>query len=89
MVVAANGYPGTPETGGAISGIDAAEATGARVFLAGTRVDGGRLVAIGGRVLGVAASGATLADARSAAYRAVNAVDFPSGFHRRDIGARH
>lgn len=88
VVMAANGYPGTPEKGGAITGIDAAEATGARVFQAGTRLDQGKLVASGGRVLSVTASGASLAEARDAAYRGVDAIDFPSGFCRRDIGWR-
>jgi phosphoribosylamine--glycine ligase len=88
VVMAANGYPGTPEKDGAIAGIDAAEATGARVFQAGTRLDQGKLVASGGRVLSVTASGASLAEARDAAYRGVDAIDFPSGFCRRDIGWR-
>ena len=85
VVVAAKGYPGTPAKGGAISGLDAA---GANIFQAGTALRGGRLVASGGRVLGVTASGATVAEAQSAAYRAVDAIDFPDGFCRRDIGWR-
>ncbi len=88
VVMAANGYPGTPETGGTITGIDAAEATGAHVFQAGTRRDGDRLVASGGRVLNVTATGADVARAQAAAYRAVAAIDFPTGFCRRDIGWR-
>ena len=88
VVMAAKGYPGTPETGGAIAGIDAAEALGARVFQAGTRLDDGALIASGGRVLAVTATGADLASAQQAAYRAVDAIDFPSGFCRRDIGWR-
>jgi phosphoribosylamine--glycine ligase len=88
VVMAANGYPGAPETGGAIRGVDAAEATGARVFQAGTREENGALVASGGRVLGVTACGDTVAEAQAAAYRAVDAIDFPSGFCRRDIGWR-
>ncbi|MCD2325215.1 phosphoribosylamine--glycine ligase [Sphingomonas sp. IC-56] len=88
VVIAAKGYPGTPETGGAIGGIAAAEATGARVFQAGTRMDGAQLVASGGRVLNVTATGATVAEAQAGAYRAVDALDFPSGFCRRDIGWR-
>ncbi len=88
VVIAARGYPGAPETGGAVAGIAAAEASGARVFQAGTRLDGDTLVASGGRVLGVTARAATLAEARAAAYRAVELIDFPGGFHRRDIGAR-
>lgn len=88
VVLAAKGYPGSPERGGAIAGIDAAEATGARVFHAGTAEKGGRLVAAGGRVLNVTALGEGVKEARDAAYRAVDAIDFPSGFCRRDIGAR-
>lgn len=88
VVMAANGYPGTSETGGTIGGIDAAEATGAVVFQAGTRAEGGRIVASGGRVLAVTATGATVAAAQQAAYQAVDAIDFPTGFCRRDIGWR-
>ena len=88
VVMATRGYPGTPETGGAIGGIDAAEATGAKVFQAGTRLDGGKLVAAGGRVLTVTASGASVTEAQAAAYRAVDVIDFPTGFARRDIGWR-
>jgi len=88
VVMAANGYPGPPEKGGPITGIEAAQATGARVFQAGTQLDQGRLVAGGGRVLSVTATGATLTQARNAAYRGVDSIDFPSGFCRRDIGWR-
>lgn len=88
VVVAANGYPGTPAAGGAIRGLAAAEAGGARVFQAGTRAKGDALVAAGGRVLAVTATGETVAAARAAAYRAVDAIDFPTGFCRRDIGWR-
>jgi len=88
VVMAARGYPGTPETGGAIAGIDAAEATGATVFQAGTKLADGQLVANGGRVLNVTARGASVREAQAAAYRAVDAIDFPTGFCRRDIGWR-
>jgi len=88
VVMAADGYPGTPKDGGAIEGIESAEATGAKVFQAGTRNEEGRLVASGGRVLGVTATGATVLEAQRAAYRAVDAIDFPTGFCRRDIGWR-
>lgn len=88
VVMAARGYPGTPETGGSIGGIEAAERTGAKVFQAGTRRNDGRLVAAGGRVLNVTATGQTVRGAQAAAYRAVAAIDFPSGFHRVDIGWR-
>lgn len=88
VVMAAKGYPGTPETGGAIRGIEAAEAKGAKVFHAGTRLDGDTLAASGGRVLSVTARGHSVRVAQAAAYRAVDAIDFPTGFCRRDIGWR-
>ncbi|WP_085808993.1 phosphoribosylamine--glycine ligase [Sphingomonas sp. TZW2008] len=88
VVMAAEGYPGTPRTGGTIGGIDAAEATGAIVFQAGTRAQDDAIVAAGGRVLAVTATGASVAEAQAAAYRAVDALDFPTGFCRRDIGWR-
>jgi len=88
VVMAAHGYPGMPESGGAIEGIATAEATGATVFQAGTRQADGGLVAAGGRVLAVSATGASVRDAQAAAYRAVNAIHFPTGFCRRDIGWR-
>jgi len=85
VVMAAKGYPGRPEKGGAIFGLDIA---GAEIFQAGTALEKGKLVASGGRVLGVAARGPTVAEAQRAAYRAVGAIDFPGGFCRRDIGWR-
>ena len=88
VVVAAKGYPGTPAKGGAINGIDGAEANGPRVFHAGTALSNGHLVANGGRVLGVTARGTTIKKARDAAYLAVAAIDFADGFCRRDIGWR-
>jgi phosphoribosylamine--glycine ligase len=88
VVMAANGYPGTPEKGGAISGIAEAERDDAKVFHAGTALKDGGLVADGGRVLSVAARGATVAEARDRAYAAVDRIGFPDGFCRRDIGWR-
>jgi phosphoribosylamine--glycine ligase len=88
VVMAANGYPGTPQTGGTIAKLEHAEARGAKVFQAGTAAKGGRLVADGGRVLSVTACGKTVLDAQRAAYRAIEAIDFPTGFCRRDIGWR-
>ena len=89
VILAASGYPGTPRQGGAIAGLEAAEAVqGVTLFHAGTRRDGDRLVASGGRVLAVTALGTTLNEARERAYQAVAAIDFPDGFHRRDIGWR-
>ncbi len=89
VIIAAEGYPAAPRKGGAIGGMDAAEAVeGVTVFHAGTARDGKRLVASGGRVLAVTALGTTLSDARDRAYQAVDAIDFADGFHRRDIGWR-
>jgi phosphoribosylamine--glycine ligase len=88
VVVAARGYPGTPSAGGAITGIDTAEAQGARVFQAGTRSEGEALVASGGRVLTVTATGRTVRKAQAAAYQAVDRITFADGFCRRDIGWR-
>ena len=88
VVLAANGYPDAPEAGGLISGADA-EFSDAMVFHAGTTRDAeGALRAAGGRVLNVCGKGATLRQAREAAYAAVAAIDFPAGFHRSDIGWR-
>ena len=88
VVMAARGYPGTPEKGGAIGGLDAAAGEAVRIFHAGTAKTNGTLVANGGRVLAVTGSGADVAEARQAAYAAVDRIDFPSGFCRRDIGWR-
>jgi phosphoribosylamine--glycine ligase len=89
VIVAARGYPGTPASGGAIRAIEAAETVhGVTVFHAGTATQGGGLVASGGRVLAVTAVAETFANARARAYRAVDAIDFADGFHRRDIGWR-
>ena len=89
VVMAAKGYPATPEKGGSIKGIADAERDGAKVFHAGTGLDAeGALIATGGRVLNVTALGNSTADAQAAAYRAVGQVDFPTGFNRSDIGWR-
>jgi phosphoribosylamine--glycine ligase len=90
VVIAAEGYPGIPRKGGLIGGIEEAERIpGVTVFHAGTASHGsGALLSVGGRVLAVTATGATLAEARTRVYRAVDAIDFPDGFHRRDIGWR-
>jgi phosphoribosylamine--glycine ligase len=88
VVMAAQGYPGTPDKGGTIDGIARAEATGARVFQAGTALQDGALMASGGRVLAVTATATTIAAAQQAAYAAVAQIDFPSGFNRSDIGWR-
>jgi phosphoribosylamine--glycine ligase len=88
VVMAADGYPGTPKAGGSIIGLDSARAAGGIVFHAGTRIEDGGLVASGGRVLAVTAVGDDVATAQANAYRAVEAIDFAEGFYRRDIGWR-
>lgn len=88
VVMAASGYPDTPKKGGAIGGIAEAEATGAKVFHAGTALIDGQLVANGGRVLNVTARGGSVGEAQKNAYAAVNQIDFPDGFCRGDIGWR-
>ena len=85
VVMAAEGYPGTPAKGGAITIPPSDEAL---VFHAGTALQDGALVANGGRVLAVTATGADVAEAQARAYAAVDAIDFPTGFCRRDIGWR-
>jgi phosphoribosylamine--glycine ligase len=86
VVMAANGYPGTPEKGGRIALPATDGAT--KIFHAGTAEQGGALVANGGRVLNVTARGKSVTEAQARAYAAVDAVDFPTGFCRRDIGWR-
>ncbi len=88
VVMAASGYPAKPRTGDAISGIEQAEATGAEVFHAGTRMGAAGLETSGGRVLGVTASGATLEQAIAHAYRAAGQVRFGGAHYRKDIGAK-
>ncbi len=89
VILAAAGYPSTPRKGGAINNLDdAAAIDGVTVFHAGTSLDREQLVASGGRVLAVTALGEDLHQAATRAYRAVDAIDFADGFHRRDIGWR-
>ncbi len=89
VVLASKGYPGEYQPGSEIKGIERAEAIeGVTVFHAGTKRDGGKLVANGGRVLNVTATGKTLKEAQNRAYQAVDAIDWPGGFCRRDIGWR-
>jgi phosphoribosylamine--glycine ligase len=88
VVMAAKGYPGTPQAGTPIRGIEGAEATGVKVFHAGTKRADGELVAAGGRVLNVTATGRTVGEAQAGAYAAVDRIDWPGGFCRRDIGWR-
>ncbi len=89
VVMAAKGYPGSYEKGTVIGNLDAVtEQPGRMVFHAGTSEKDGNIVATGGRVLNVTARGKTLQEARDAAYQMVDAIDWPDGFCRRDIGWR-
>jgi phosphoribosylamine--glycine ligase len=89
VVMAAKGYPGAYEKGTAIEGLDTvAAAEGVEIFHAGTRADGGRILANGGRVLNVCATGKSVRDAQARAYAAVDKIRWPDGFCRRDIGWR-
>jgi phosphoribosylamine--glycine ligase len=89
VVMASKGYPGTYERGLVIKGLaDAARLPDVKVFHAGTRRDGDRVLTDGGRVLGVTALGSTMAEAQRRAYEAVGVIGFPGAFWRRDIAAR-
>jgi phosphoribosylamine---glycine ligase len=89
VVMAAQGYPGPYARGSVIEGLDEAAAVeGVEIFHAGTKQDGGRIVADGGRVLNVSALGATVKEARTRAYAAVSRIRWPEGFYRHDIGWR-
>ena len=89
VVIAAEGYPDSPVTGGVITGLAEADAVeGVDVLHAGTRAEGSEIVASGGRVLSVVGRGATLAKAREHAYAAVALIDLPGSHHRSDIAAR-
>jgi phosphoribosylamine--glycine ligase len=89
VVMATNGYPGAYEKGSEIKGLEAAGALDdVRVFHAGTKREGQTWRASGGRVLGVTALGDTIAAAQKRAYEAVDLIDWPGGFCRRDIGWR-
>jgi phosphoribosylamine---glycine ligase len=89
VVMAAQGYPEEPLRGSEIGGLDIAAADPAtKIFHAATRRDGNRLLADGGRVLGVTALGSDLTQARDRAYAAIDQIRWPEGFYRRDIGRR-
>lgn len=89
VVMAAEGYPATYKKNTVIRGLDAAGAVeNVVVFHAGTAAKDGNIVSVGGRVLGVTASGSDVSAAREAAYKAVDALDWPEGFCRRDIAWR-
>jgi phosphoribosylamine--glycine ligase len=89
VVMATRGYPGAYAKGSEIKGLDAAgRDPNVQIFHAGTRRDGGRVLADGGRVLGVTARGDTIAKAKARAYAAIEEIDWPGGFYRSDIGWR-
>ena len=87
VVMAAKGYPGDYKRGSAIEGLDAAgEIEGVEIFHAGTKSEGGKILANGGRVLNVSAIAATVTKAQALAYQAIDRIRWPEGFCRRDIG---
>jgi phosphoribosylamine--glycine ligase len=89
VVMASGGYPGPFEKGHVVSGLaKAAQLEGVKVFHAGTRLEGGRILTDGGRVLGVTALGGTLEEARRKAYEACSVISFRDAHYRRDVGAR-
>jgi phosphoribosylamine---glycine ligase len=89
VVMAAKGYPGAYAKGSEIKGLEAAARDpDVQIFHAGTRRDGSRILADGGRVLGVTARGRDIREAQARAYAAVDKIDWPQGFCRRDIGWR-
>jgi phosphoribosylamine--glycine ligase len=89
VVMAANGYPGTPLKGTEIKGLAAAaQISNVEIFHAGTKRDGTRLTADGGRVLNITARGKTVAEAQASAYAAISHINWPGGFCRKDIGWR-
>ena len=88
VVMAAEGDPASPKKGSVIRGVEEAAGEGVEIFHAGTKRDGDDLVAAGGRVLNVTALGRNVTEARDRAYDAVDRIDWPEGFCRRDIGWR-
>jgi phosphoribosylamine--glycine ligase len=87
VAMATKGYPGNYSKGSVIRGLDAAAALeGVEIFHAGTKADGGRITANGGRVLNICGMGKSIAEAKSRTYAAVDKIDWPEGFCRRDIG---
>ena len=88
MVMASKGYPGAYEKGTEINGADSHNSETLQVFHAGTQREGAHLRTTGGRVLNVTALGQSVQEAQERAYRVVDAIDWPEGFCRRDIGWR-
>jgi phosphoribosylamine---glycine ligase len=89
VVMAAKGYPGHYARGTVIEGLDEAAAVeGVQIFHAGTKAEGDRILANGGRVLNISATGKTVREAQARAYAALARIRWPEGFYRRDIGWR-
>lgn len=89
VVMAAKGYPEAPQKGSTIKGLDeAAKTEDVKIFHAGTALKDGNLVANGGRVLNVTATGGSVSEAQTKVYEAIEKIDWPNGFCRRDIGWR-
>ncbi len=89
VVMAAKGYPGSYAKGSEIKGLDeAGQVEGVTIFHAGTKAEDGSILAVGGRVLGITALGQDVAEARTRAYDAIDRIDWPEGFCRRDIAWR-
>jgi phosphoribosylamine--glycine ligase len=88
VVLAAHGYPGKVRTGDELHGLDATMMNGSKIFQAGTKVENGKIVTSGGRVLTACALGKTFAEAQRAAYGAAAQVSFDGMLYRRDIGYR-
>jgi phosphoribosylamine--glycine ligase len=87
VIMATKGYPGDYGKGSVIEGLDdAAKVEGVEIFHAGTKADGDRILANGGRVLNVCAAGKSVTEAQQRAYQAVDRIRWPEGFCRRDIG---
>jgi phosphoribosylamine--glycine ligase len=89
VVMAAQGYPGNYARGTVIGSLDEAAAVeGVEIFHAGTKAEAGHILANGGRVLNVSATGKTVREAQTRAYRAISHIRWPEGFYRHDIGWR-
>lgn len=87
VVMAAKGYPGDYKKGTRIEGLDkAVQVEGVEIFHAGTKAEGGHILANGGRVLNITATGNTVSEAQRRAYEAIGRIDWPEGFFRHDIG---
>lgn len=88
VVMAAKGYPGSYEKGSKIGNLEAVKSDNVEIFHAGTSRQNGNVIATGGRVLNVTATGSSVAEAATTAYEAIEKIDWPEGFYRKDIGWR-